>query len=63
MSGEVAIWRALAGRPFLTPARPLEGLTTMFKKHSPMRWLSFVIVLAIVVVLLWLAQYLERASF
>jgi len=50
------------GRP-LTPARPREGLTTMFKKHSPLHWLSFVIVLAIVVVLLWLAQYLERASF
>jgi len=35
----------------------------MFKKHSPLVWVSFVIVLAIVVGLLWLAQYLERASF
>jgi len=35
----------------------------MFKKHSPLVWFSFAIVLAILVVLLWLAQYLERASF
>ena len=35
----------------------------MFKKHSPLVWVSFVIVLAIVIGLLWLAQYLERASF
>ena len=35
----------------------------MFKKNTPLQWVSFFIVLAMVVVLFWLAHYLERASF
>jgi hypothetical protein len=35
----------------------------MFKKYTLVQWLSFLIVLAMVVVLFWLARYLERASF
>jgi hypothetical protein len=35
----------------------------MFKKRSLVQWLSFCIVLAMVVVLFWLAHYLAPASF
>ena len=35
----------------------------MFKKHTRVQWLFFCIVLAMLVVLLWLAHYLQRASF
>lgn len=35
----------------------------MFRKHTPLQWLSFFVVLAIVIVLLWAAQYLDKASF
>ena len=36
---------------------------TMFKKHSLSQWVLFLIVLATVVMLLWLARYLGKASF
>jgi hypothetical protein len=35
----------------------------MFRKHIPAQLVSFCIVLAMVVVLLWLAHHLEKASF
>jgi hypothetical protein len=35
----------------------------MFKKHTPLQCVLFFIVLAMVVVLFWLAQYSEKASF
>jgi hypothetical protein len=35
----------------------------MFKKRTPVQWVSFFIVLAMVVVLFWLAHYLEKAGF
>jgi hypothetical protein len=35
----------------------------MIKEHSPVKSVSFRIVLALVVGLLWLASHLERASF
>jgi len=35
----------------------------MFKKHSLSQWVLFLIVLATVVMLLWLARYLGKASF
>jgi hypothetical protein len=35
----------------------------MFKKYTLVQWVSFFIVLAMVVVLFWLAGYLGKASF
>jgi len=35
----------------------------MFKKRTPVQWVSFFIVLALVVVPFWLAHYLDKASF
>jgi len=35
----------------------------MFKKRRPLEWVLFFIVLAMVVVLFWLAQFLDKASF
>ena len=41
----------------------ISGGNDMFKKRTPVQWVSFFIVLAMVVVLFWLAHYLEKASF
>jgi hypothetical protein len=35
----------------------------MFKKRTPLEWVLFFIVIAMVVVLFWLASFLEKASF
>jgi hypothetical protein len=35
----------------------------MFKKHTLVQWVSFLVVLAMVVALLWFAGYLQKASF
>jgi hypothetical protein len=43
--------------------RPHEGPTPMLKKRRPLEWALFFIVLAMVVALIWLAQYLDKASF
>jgi hypothetical protein len=40
-----------------------NGNANMFKKRSAVQWVSFCIVLAMVIGLLWLARYLEKASF
>jgi lysozyme family protein len=40
-----------------------SDVNDMFKKHTPLQWILFCVVLAMIVVLFWLAQYLEKASF
>lgn len=44
-------------------SRISSGNANMFKKRSAVQWVSFCIVFAMVIGLLWLARYLEKASF
>jgi hypothetical protein len=46
-----------------TPSLTGKLELNMFRKRTPLEWIAFLIVLAMVVGLLWLATHLEKASF